>query len=69
MEDSEIKLDDNIDETLIELIFQRPALWNFKIPVQHRTNLKKDALWLEVSNGMGGGDLVQFYIYLLNLYK
>lgn len=49
---------DDTDETLIELVFERPALWNHKLPLQDRTNLKKDALWLEVSNRMGGGDLV-----------
>ncbi|XP_029662779.1 uncharacterized protein LOC115235256 [Formica exsecta] len=54
----ETKSDDGTDETLIELVFERPALWNYKLPLQDRTNLKKDALWLEVSNRMGGGDLI-----------
>ncbi|XP_011882824.1 PREDICTED: uncharacterized protein LOC105570318 [Vollenhovia emeryi] len=52
--ENDSKTSDN-DEILIELVFQRPALWNHKLPLQDRTNLKKDALWLEVSNGMGGG--------------
>lgn len=55
--DIETKSNDT-NETLIELVFQRPALWNYKLPIQNRTNLKKDALWLEVSNGMGGGNLI-----------
>ncbi|EFN73586.1 hypothetical protein EAG_01908, partial [Camponotus floridanus] len=42
------------DELPTELVFERSALWNYKIPLQDRTNLKKDALWLEISNRMGG---------------
>lgn len=53
----ETKLDD-ADETLINLVFERPALWNYKLPIQDRTKLKKDALWLEISNRMGGSNLV-----------
>lgn len=46
---------DDIDEILIEMVFQKPALWNHKLPLHERTQLKVNALWLEVSNAMGGG--------------
>lgn len=65
---NETKVDDSTDETLIELVFERPALWNHKLPLQDRTNLKKDALWLEVSNRMGGGNLGYNYFIYLRIY-
>lgn len=34
-EDSKTKADNNADETLIELVFQRPAIWNYKLPIQY----------------------------------
>lgn len=43
------------NERLIDLIEGRPGLWDHTIPVKERTTLKKNALWLEISNHMGGG--------------
>ncbi|XP_048515904.1 uncharacterized protein LOC125502153 isoform X2 [Athalia rosae] len=42
------------DELLIQAVVARPALNNIKFPVRERTKLKKDALWLEISNILGG---------------
>ncbi|XP_018317781.1 uncharacterized protein [Mycetomoellerius zeteki] len=43
-----------LDEELISLIQQRPALYDYRIPTQERTKLKKKDLWQEVSNCVGG---------------
>ncbi|KYN22263.1 hypothetical protein ALC57_05348 [Trachymyrmex cornetzi] len=48
---------DAANELLIELVQARPSLWNHTLPLQERTNIKKDALWAEISNEMGGGDM------------
>ncbi|XP_048512532.1 uncharacterized protein LOC112694861 isoform X1 [Athalia rosae] len=42
------------DEILIQAVFMRPALYNIKLPIKKRTKLKKDALWLEVGQALGG---------------
>lgn len=33
---------------------ERRALYDYTIPASQRTNLRKNALWLEVSNLLGG---------------
>jgi len=43
-----------IDEELISIVQQRPALYDHRIPPQERTKLKKKDLWQEVSNCLGG---------------
>ncbi|CAL1687583.1 unnamed protein product [Lasius platythorax] len=40
----------DIDEELISIVQQRPALYDHRIPLQERTKLKKKDLWQEVSN-------------------
>ncbi|XP_018399870.1 PREDICTED: uncharacterized protein LOC108777457 [Cyphomyrmex costatus] len=50
-------LGDTTNELLIELVQARPSLWNYTLPLQERTNIKKDALWAEISNEMGGGNM------------
>lgn len=42
------------DELLITCVAQKPALFDHRIPANERSNLKKNALWQEVSNLMGG---------------
>ncbi|XP_012216604.2 uncharacterized protein [Linepithema humile] len=55
VEDNSKSISDDSDEILIELVFQRPAIWNYKLPLRDRTKLKIEALWVEISNVMGGG--------------
>lgn len=43
-----------IDEELISLVQQRPALYDYRIPTQERTKFKKNDLWQEVSNCLAG---------------
>jgi len=43
-----------IDEELISLVQQRPALYDHRIPTQERTKLNKNDLWQEVSNCLAG---------------
>ncbi|XP_077280388.1 uncharacterized protein LOC143907448 isoform X2 [Temnothorax americanus] len=45
---------DTLDELLIRAVKERRALYDYTIPVSQRTNLRKNALWLEVSNLLGG---------------
>lgn len=42
------------DELLITCVAQKPALFDHRIPANERSNLKKNTLWQEVSNQMGG---------------
>lgn len=42
------------DELLIACVAQKPALYDHRLPVAERTLLKKNALWQEVCNMMGG---------------
>ncbi|XP_024868811.1 uncharacterized protein LOC112452705 [Temnothorax curvispinosus] len=42
-----------VDEELISIVQQRPALYDPRIPLQERTKLKKKDLWQEVSNCLG----------------
>jgi len=46
--------DVTVDEELISIVQQRPALYDHRIPPQERTKLKKNDLWQEVSNCLGG---------------
>ncbi|XP_024871684.1 uncharacterized protein LOC112454480 isoform X2 [Temnothorax curvispinosus] len=45
---------DTLDELLIGAVKERRALYDYTIPASQRTNLRKNALWLEVSNLLGG---------------
>lgn len=45
---------DSLDELLIEAVKARKGLYDYRIPVNERTNLRKNALWAEVSNTLGG---------------
>lgn len=42
------------DELLIACVAQKPALYDHRLPVAERTLLKRNALWQEVCNMMGG---------------
>ncbi|KYN22238.1 hypothetical protein ALC57_05366 [Trachymyrmex cornetzi] len=44
----------NIDELLITCVARKRALFNYRLPANERSNLKKKALWQEVCNLMGG---------------
>lgn len=48
---------DDKNELLINLVEQRPILWDYTLSVKERTTLKKNALWSEISNEMGGGNI------------
>jgi len=54
-----------IDEELISIVQQRPALYDHRIPTQERTKLKKRDLWQEVSNCLGGKLIIQHYHYII----
>lgn len=48
---------DTLDELLIGAVKARKGLYDYRIPANQRTNLRKNALWarvLEVSNTLGG---------------
>ncbi|XP_024887340.1 uncharacterized protein LOC112464530 isoform X2 [Temnothorax curvispinosus] len=45
---------DTLDKLLIGAVKERRALYDYTIPASQRTNLRKNALWLEVSNLLGG---------------
>lgn len=45
----------NDNETLIQLVKERPALWNHSLQLGARTKLKKETLWTEILNNMGDG--------------
>lgn len=42
------------DEVLIACVAQKPALYDYRLPLNERTMMKKNALWNEVCNIMGG---------------
>ncbi|KYN19849.1 hypothetical protein ALC57_07813 [Trachymyrmex cornetzi] len=44
----------NIDELLITCVARKRALFDYRLPANERSNLKKKALWQEVCNLMGG---------------
>lgn len=54
-----------VDEELISIVQQRPALYDHRIPLPERTKFKKKDLWQEVSNCLGGKLMIQHYYYIL----
>ncbi|XP_019889701.2 uncharacterized protein LOC105286854 [Ooceraea biroi] len=44
----------NVDELLIEAVRSKPGLYDFRVPASTRTMLRKNALWVEVSNILQG---------------
>lgn len=50
----ESQMDMTTDELLIACVAQKPALYDHRLPVSERTVLKKNTLWKEVCNMMGG---------------
>lgn len=42
------------DELLIYYVSQKPALFDHRIPASDRSTLKKNALWQEICNSLGG---------------
>lgn len=45
---------DTLDELLIGAVKARKGFYDYRIPANQRTNLRKNALWAEVSNTLGG---------------
>ncbi|KYN23116.1 hypothetical protein ALC57_04901 [Trachymyrmex cornetzi] len=45
---------EDIDELLITCVARKRALFDYRLPANERSNLKKKALWQEVCNLMGG---------------
>jgi len=42
------------EETFIKYVQDRPPLYDFRLPLQERTNSKKNNLWTEIYNLFGG---------------
>lgn len=51
-----------VDEELISIVQQRPALYDYRIPLQERTKLKNKDLWQKVSNCLGGKLMINIII-------
>jgi len=49
-----------IDEILIDCVAQRSALYDYRLPLSERTMIKKNALWKEICNVMGGTKLCNY---------
>jgi hypothetical protein len=47
-----------LEEQLIDEVFQRPGLWNFKLPLAERESQVKEKLCEEVSAAMGGNIII-----------
>lgn len=62
VEDNSKSMSNDNDEILIELVFQRPTIWNYKLLVRDRTKPKINALWVEVANAMGEGNVLNINI-------
>ncbi|KYM93788.1 hypothetical protein ALC62_15632 [Cyphomyrmex costatus] len=45
---------ENIDELFIDLVHDRKSLWDSRLPLKDRINLKRDSLWNEIINTLGG---------------
>jgi len=45
------------DEILIACVAQKPALYDYRLPLNERTMIKRNALWNEICNVMGGTKL------------
>lgn len=57
----EVNDTEKLDEDLITAVKDRPALYDFRMPVKERGRKQKDCLWQEVSKCLNGS----IYIYLL----
>ncbi|XP_011871627.1 PREDICTED: uncharacterized protein LOC105564088 [Vollenhovia emeryi] len=51
---------ERLDEDLISAVKERPALYDFRMPVKERGRKQKDCLWQEVSKCLKG----RIYIYI-----
>lgn len=54
---SHITDSDDYNESIIIAVQSRPGLYDHRIPVKERTHLKKQSLWNEVLNIVGGKDV------------
>lgn len=52
-----------MEEQLIDEVFRRPGLWNFKLPLVERGPQAKKKLWEEVFAAMNG----YYYFILYNI--
>lgn len=52
----------NLDELLITLVRERPALYDIRVPERERTKSAKQHLWYEISQQMEG------IVFALNVY-
>ena len=50
------------DELLINLVKERPALFDIRIPLKDRSKIMKQALWYDVSKNMNGKYFIVKYI-------
>ncbi|XP_018566617.1 uncharacterized protein LOC108907431 [Anoplophora glabripennis] len=55
----ELELGSNFDEAIIAMVAERRALYDFKLPLNQRTKAKKEDLWKEISNNLGGVGILQ----------
>lgn len=55
------------DKILIACVAQKLALYDYKLPLSERTMIKKNALWNEVCNVMGGTKLCNYYVFITDL--
>lgn len=62
-------LTSNLNEILIALVRVRRCLWDHTIPIKERTKLKKEALWQEIVNTLGGKICIFLYLYLYIMYS
>lgn len=53
---------DILDEVLIGAVKARKALYDYSLPAFERTNLRKNALWAEVSNILGG--IISIFMFM-----
>lgn len=65
---SHITDSDDYNESIIIAVQSRPGLYDHRIPVKERTHLKKQSLWNEVLNTVGGTFKSFYYkqTFLLN---
>ncbi|XP_025162721.1 uncharacterized protein LOC112590456 [Harpegnathos saltator] len=60
------------EEFLIACVAQKPALYDHRLPITERTLVKKNALWQEICNMMGGtmdvGTIKKKWKYLEDCY-
>lgn len=45
---------ENLNELLVEAVKSKRGLYDFHVPASERTLLRKNALWMEVSNMLQG---------------